>query len=192
VLINPLTADGWLEQTAMDTARVRLLHALSEYDRADRFRVYNPLTSGGKQIYVHAKLMIVDDEILRIGSANMNNRSMGLDSECDVFIDANRPGNDHAKPSITRLRHTLLAEHCGITVEALVARLDEHGSMIAAIASLPQVGKRLEPFSLRPLTDAEKAIADSAIFDPERPEELFEPMGKRGLFRRGGILRRPR
>jgi phosphatidylserine/phosphatidylglycerophosphate/cardiolipin synthase-like enzyme len=192
VLINPLTAEGWLEQTVMDTARVRLIHALAEYDRADRFRVYNPLTSAGIQIYVHAKLMIVDDEILRVGSANMNNRSMGLDSECDVFIDAARPGNGHAKPAITRLRHALLAEHCGVPVETLVARLDEHGSMIAAIASLPRVGKRLEPFSLRPLADAEKAIADSAIFDPERPEELFEPMGKRGLFRRGGILRRPR
>src|SRR5690606_5714073 len=28
VLINPLTADGWLEQAAMDTARVRLYHAV--------------------------------------------------------------------------------------------------------------------------------------------------------------------
>ena len=44
--------------------------------------------------------MIVDDEIFRIGSANMNNRSMGLDSECDVFVDANRPGNEHARDAI--------------------------------------------------------------------------------------------
>ena len=54
-------------------------------------------------------------------------------------------------------------------------------------------GKRLEPFALRPLTDAEKAVADNALLDPERPGELFEPIGgRRGLFRRGGILRRPR
>jgi phosphatidylserine/phosphatidylglycerophosphate/cardiolipin synthase-like enzyme len=193
VLVNPLTADGWLEQTAMDTARVRLLHAISEDDHAKRFRLYVPLTSGGSQIYVHAKLMIVDDRIIRIGSANMNNRSMGLDTECDVFIDAARPGNGHVGPVIEGIRHRLLAEHCGIETERMAALLAEHGSMAAAIDSLPRRGKRLEPFVLRPLTEAEKAIADSALLDPERPGEMFEPIGgRRGLFKRGSFLRRPR
>jgi phosphatidylserine/phosphatidylglycerophosphate/cardiolipin synthase-like enzyme len=193
VLINPVTAQGWLEQTAMDTARVRLLHAIGEKDHARRFRVFVPVTSGGAQIYVHAKLMIVDDEIVRVGSANMNNRSMGLDSECDVFIDAARPGNGHIGPAITALRHSLLAEHCGITVDHLVALIEQHGSMAAAVDSLPPAGKHLEPFALRPLTEAEKTIADSALLDPERPGEILEPIGgRRGLFRRGGILRRPR
>ncbi len=193
VLINPLTAEGWLEQTAMDAARVRLLHAIAEADHASRFRVFVPKTSGGTAIYVHAKLLIVDDEIVRVGSANMNNRSMGLDTEADVFIDAARPGNAHAAAPIARLRLSLLAEHCGLGVERLQALLVRHGSMAAAIDAAPKQGKRLEAFGLRPLTDAEKAIADNAFFDPERPEEFFEPIGRRrGLFRRGGILRRPR
>ena len=64
--------------------------------------------------------------------------------------------------------------------------------MAAMIKSLRPGGKRLEPFHLRPLTEAEKAVADSALLDPERPGEMFEPIGlKRGLFRRGGLLRRP-
>jgi phosphatidylserine/phosphatidylglycerophosphate/cardiolipin synthase-like enzyme len=192
LLINPQSAEGWLEQAAMDTARVRLMHALAERDHAGRFRLFLPMTSGGAAIYVHAKLMIVDDEIIRIGSANWNNRSMGLDSECDVFIDAARPGNGHIVPAITRLRLALLAEHCGIAPERIAALIEEHGSMAAAIDSLPRTGKHLEQFVLRPLTDSEKAVADSAFLDPERPEEIFEPIGKkRGLFRRGGILRRP-
>ena len=193
VLINPLSAEGWLEQTAMDGARVRLLHAVGESDPGNLFRIFVPLTSGGTPIYVHAKLLIVDDEILRIGSANMNNRSMGLDSEADVFIDAARPGNGHIVPAITRLRVALLAEHCGVSSEAMTALLQAHGSMAAAIRAAPKQGKRLEAFVLRPLTDAEKAVADNALLDPERPEEFFEPIGKRrGLFRRGGILLRPR
>jgi phosphatidylserine/phosphatidylglycerophosphate/cardiolipin synthase-like enzyme len=150
------------------------------------------MTSGGAAIYVHAKLMIVDDEIVRVGSANMNNRSMGLDSEADVFIDASRPGNEHAGPAISRLRRRLLAEHCGITEGRLGALLTRHGSMAAAIDAAGCAGKHLAPFVLRPLTDAEKAVADNALLDPERPEEFFEPIGsRRGLFRRGGILRRP-
>ncbi len=193
ILINPVTAEGWLEQTAMDGARVRLLHAIGEKDTGNRFRLYTPLTSGGSAIYVHAKLMIVDDEILRVGSANMNNRSMGLDSECDVFIDAVRPGNEHVVPAIARLRHKLLAEHCGVPTAEMEALLGHHNSMAEAIQAAQSRGKRLEPFTLRPLTDAEKTVADNALFDPERPEELFEPFSRRrGLFRRGGILRRPR
>ena len=31
--------------------------------------------------YIHSKLMIVDDRFLTVGSANLTNRSMGLDSE---------------------------------------------------------------------------------------------------------------
>jgi phosphatidylserine/phosphatidylglycerophosphate/cardiolipin synthase-like enzyme len=138
--------------------------------------------------------MIVDDEIVRIGSANMNNRSLGLDSECDLFIDAARPGNGHARASIVRLRHRLLAEHCGLSIGEVEAGLVRAGGMIAFIDGLPApTGKHLRAFDLRPLTDTEKALADSALLDPERPELLFEPFAsRRGLFRRGGFLRRPR
>lgn len=191
LLINPLTSGGWLEQTAMDGARVRLLRALAERDHARRFHMFVPVTSGGAQIYVHAKLMIVDDEIVRLGSANMNNRSMGLDTEADVFIDAARPGNGHIVPAITRLRHSLLAEHCGMEVAEVASLLERHGSMAAMIEAAPRRGKRLASFGLRQMTDTEKALADNALLDPERPEELFEPIGRRGLFRRGGLLRRP-
>jgi len=194
VLINPASAEGWLEQAAMDGARVRLLHAVGECDAARRLRIFVPYT-GAKPIYVHAKLMIVDDAIVRIGSANWNNRSMGLDTEADLFIDARRPANDRpeVRAAIAALRHRLLAEHCGLAPEAIPALLEEHGSMAAMIDSRPRTAKRLEPFRLRPLTEAEKAIADSALLDPERPDELFEPMRhRRGLFRHGGFLRRPR
>ena len=193
VLINPFSAEGWLEQAAMDGARVRLCHAISEYDTGRRFRIFVPRNAAGTPIYVHSKTMIVDDEVLRIGSANMNNRSMGLDTECDMFIDAARPGNGHAAGPIRRLRCTLLAEHTGMTRKAVEAALDANPSMITLIEGAPQTGKRLEPFALRPLTDAEKTVADNTLLDPERPEELFEPFSKRrGLFRRGGFLRHPR
>ena len=178
----------------MDGARVRLLHAIAARDPHQRLRVYVPFTSGGMPIYVHAKLMIVDDEVLRIGSANMNNRSMGLDTEADLFLDAARPANDRpdVRAAIARLRHTLLGEHCGIDPETVPAFLENHGSMAEMIDALPLFGRRLERFLLRELTEREKALADIALLNPERPGELFEPINRRmGLFRRGGFLRRP-
>jgi phosphatidylserine/phosphatidylglycerophosphate/cardiolipin synthase-like enzyme len=191
VIINPRRADGWLEQQAMDTARVRLVRSLIERDHADRFRIYNPYTSGGTPIYVHAKLTIVDDEVLRVGSANMNNRSMGLDSECDVFIDARRPANSGIEPRIERIRHTLLAEHCGVPVEDLANRLRETGSMIAVLDAMPTEGKHIERLPIESLDPLQQEIADSALLDPERPGDLFEPIAKRGLFRASGRLRKP-
>ncbi|MGB7656703.1 MAG: phospholipase D-like domain-containing protein [Novosphingobium sp.] len=193
VLINPRTAEGWLEQAAMDGARVQLCHAIGEHDPAGRFRIFIPVNAAGTAIYVHSKTMIVDDEVLRVGSANMNNRSMGLDTECDVFIDAARPGNGHAAEPIKRLRMTLLAEHTGMPLAAVEAALARDPSMIALIENAPRGGKRLDAFKLRALTETEKTMADNALLDPERPEQLFEPFSKRrGLFRAGGFLRNPR
>ena len=39
-------------------------------------------------VMVHSKVMIVDDRFLRVGSANLNNRSMGADTECDLAFEA--------------------------------------------------------------------------------------------------------
>lgn len=190
VLINPVSSSGWLEQTAMDGARIRLIHSIKDHDHADRFSVFCPYNAAGTPIYVHSKLMIVDDEILRIGSSNMNNRSLGLDSECDVFIDSSRPGNEDAQAIIRRLRLSLLAEHCGLLQGDVQPLLDTHGSMAAMIDVADKSGKHLRRFQLRALSDAEKAIADNAVLDPEAPEEMLRFYRRRGLFK-SLILRRP-
>ncbi|VWX51236.1 phospholipase D-like domain-containing protein [Novosphingobium sp. 9U] len=191
LIVNPITADGWLEQVAMDSARARLVRAVGEVDHAGRFQIVVPHTSGGTPIYVHAKLTIIDDEVLRVGSANMNNRSMGLDSECDVFIDTARPANRDVGPKITALRHSLIAEHCGIDEDQVAALIEEHGSMAAMMLAMPRDGKHVRPLELPELNDAEKALADSTLLDPERPGELFEPIDRKGLFRRRGVLQKP-
>lgn len=190
MLVMPQASDGWLEQTAMDGARTRLFEAVRAHDPQHRFSIWHPCTTGGTPIYVHAKLLIVDDTVLRIGSANMNNRSMGLDSECDVFIDAARPGNGHAAPAIRDLRLSLLAEHCGLAVEQVAPALAEAGSMAALAAESAQRGGRhLRSFVPRPLTEAERALADSEALDPEHPEEMLA-FYKRGRLWRGALGRR--
>jgi phospholipase D1/2 len=91
------------------------MHSLAEKDRYGRFRIYTPVSEGGTDIYVHAKVMIVDDRFLRVGSANMNNRSMGLDSECDLTIDGS--AREDARLKIADLRTDLMAEHLGVERE---------------------------------------------------------------------------
>ncbi len=192
IIVGPEKADGWLEQKAMDGARAQLVRAIGEHDKKKRFAYYIPKTGGGESIYVHAKLMIVDDKILRIGSANMNNRSLGLDSECDIFIDCDRPGNESACDNIKALRASLLAEHIGMSPERVTQLLGSGSSMRAIIEGAPVTGSSLERLDLPELDEAEKAIADNAVLDPENPDEMFEPFSSPGLFARVRKLRKPR
>lgn len=192
VLIGPERADGWLEQKAMDGARVELVRAISEHDHQGRFTFYIPKTKRGDAIYVHAKLMIIDDRILRIGSANMNNRSLGLDSECDIFIDCDRAGNESACDTIKAIRASLIAEHCGLSPERVSQLLGSGATMRHIIESEPGSGQRLERLMLPELSEADKAIAENSALDPENPEEMFEPFTSPGLFNRVRMLRKPK
>ena len=192
VIVHPSHADGWLEQQAMDHARAELVRAIEEADSKRRFSLWSPFVED-TAIYVHAKLMIVDDEILRIGSANLNNRSMGLDSECDVFIDATRPGNGHARESMTALRYSLLAEHCGLDEDEVGDKLASAGSMAALIEGAQgSHARQLRRYHPPELNEVEETLADSALLDPEDPDDMFEPFAKGGLFRKGSRLARYR
>jgi len=193
VLINPTTSDNWLGQIAMDTARARLAESLRRHDTFGRFRIYHPVTAKGQPIYVHAKLMIVDDKMLRVGSSNINNRSMRFDQECDVALEA--AGSQELSARILSFRNDLLAEHLGTTSEMISRMIEEAGSLIAAIDLLRQrnpspEGGTLTPYVTPEISDLEKWLADHEILDPEGSEAVFEPIEKRGLFR--GRLKRPR
>ncbi len=192
VLINPTTSDNWLGQIAMDTARARLAESLRRHDTYGRFRIYHPVTAKGQPIYVHAKLMITDDQYLRVGSSNINNRSMRFDQECDVALEAG--GSEELSRKITRFRNDLLAEHLSATPDAVDQAIRESGSLIAAIermrAQNTEAGSAtLRPYETPEISDLEKWLADHEILDPEGSDAVFEPIEKRGLFR--GRLKRP-
>ena len=192
VIVHPAHADGWLEQQAMDHARASLVSCIEEADTKHCFSLWTPYTDD-TPIYVHAKIMIVDDEIVRIGSANMNNRSMGLDSECDVFIDAARPGNEHCADAIRNLRVDLLGEHVGMSVDEVAAAVDLHGSMADMIDhAQTRDGRNLRRYHPPDLSSAEDTLARSAFLDPEDPDDVGEPFAEGGLFRKGSRLARMR
>ena len=190
VIVNPVTAQGWLEPIAMDTARARLVEALKQRDRHGRLRLFHPLTRGGEPIYVHAKVMIVDGEILRIGSSNFNNRSMRLDSECDITIDTTRTANAHLKHRVAAVAFDLLAEHLDTDPAAVRERLASSGSLIETITALNRRNRRqLVDYVVPDLNAAEQALADHQILDPEDPDHLMESMAGSPLVAGIGNLR---
>jgi hypothetical protein len=190
VVVMPRSADGWLEQKAMDAARVQLARAIGKVDANNRFRIYVPVTTGGADIYVHAKLMIVDDQILRIGSANLNNRSLGLDSECDVVLDTGVPGNEHAVEAIAAIRTRLMAEHLGVEVGQVAAVFQSNNSLIVTIEAFRGDGKTLELLDLEKPGPFEKLVAENELLDPEHANGFLESFAERGLRKRWNEGRR--
>ncbi|WP_308925463.1 phospholipase D-like domain-containing protein [Janthinobacterium sp. J1-1] len=50
-----------------------------------------------REIYIHSKLMLVDDAFMTLGSANLNQRSMAVDSEINIATDDYRVARDLRK-----------------------------------------------------------------------------------------------
>lgn len=185
VIVNPISAEGWLEPIAMDSARAKLFDAIKRIDKHDRFRIYHPVTALGDEIYVHAKVMVIDDCVIRIGSSNFNNRSLRFDTECDVFLSTQLSGNEALEEKIAFRRNDLIAEHLGTTAEEVAAVLDQQGSLIRAIETLRDrsSGRKLIDYLKPELNGFEDLIAENEILDPVQPDAIFEPLEKRGLFK---------
>ncbi len=176
VLVLPLEADGWLEAKLMDSVRTILVERCQAADSHDRLRVLTPVTEAEAAIYVHAKVMVIDDRLLRIGSSNINRRSMVTDTECDLAVEVT--GSDAASgttaKAILAVRDRLLAEHLGLEQADWQAMLATHGGqLVAAVdaARRPQ-GRSLQPLPLPLLDPAERALAAAQI-DDEDAVEVF-------------------
>jgi uncharacterized membrane protein YdjX (TVP38/TMEM64 family)/phosphatidylserine/phosphatidylglycerophosphate/cardiolipin synthase-like enzyme len=155
VLITNQDAGGWLEERTMGMGRRRFMAILASSSAADRFRVLRSMVRDGDtscEIHIHAKVTIVDDTLLRVGSSNINQRSMGLDTECDLAIEA---ANDDERQRIVGIRNRMIGHHLGITADAFEALVESHGSVIAAIDAHDGDTHTLEPI------------------DPHHPEAVF-------------------
>ena len=196
VLVLPQETSEWLEQVTMAVLRTRLLRRLRAVDRFKRLHVYYPAIPGGNvQLRVHAKLAIIDDKLVRIGSSNLNNRSMGLDTECDLAIELHESSK---KQIIANFRHRLLAEHMGVSPDEVAARYVAQRSLSRVIETL-RSDRRLEPIADGASEWLNGMVPDSVLIDPERPlnsdqlvEQFFPgPMRRRAapnLIRLAALL----
>ncbi|CAM3060380.1 Phosphatidylserine/phosphatidylglycerophosphate/cardiolipin synthase [Paracoccus aminovorans] len=164
VVINPRAAQGMIEDEAMHVTRSRMIRQLRALDRHDRFRILHPVNAAGEDIYVHAKVSIIDDRLLRVGSGNIDRRSMGFDTECDVALLAE---DRRDRDAVRALRDGLLAEHLGRDPAEVARRIAEEGSVTAAIDALnrPQ-GRGLRPIRPRKESLLGSVLADTRFFDP--------------------------
>jgi phospholipase D1/2 len=177
IAITPYRESGWLEENTMGLLRARVYDELQTAAQDDmRFRPYCPLLADKSHLNVHSKLMTVDDEWLTIGSANLSNRSMSLDTECNLILSAadQEDGANDVRSAIAHLRNRLLAEHLDSSIETLSA-LQQRMSLIDAIETVRNSNAQ-NADNRRTMICAEATataknifLTDAMLIDPETP-----------------------
>jgi phosphatidylserine/phosphatidylglycerophosphate/cardiolipin synthase-like enzyme/membrane protein YqaA with SNARE-associated domain len=169
VLLTHRDQCGWLEESTMGILRARAQRRVADADAHDRFRAYFPEPAGAKDgcINIHSKVLVVDDEFLTVGSANLNNRSMGLDTECNIAVEAR--GEADKAEAIAGLRNGLLAEHLGVDPAQFAHKLAATGSLIATIEALRGNPRTLTPLATDAVSELDTPLVDAALMDPEAP-----------------------
>ncbi len=180
VLVSTEHSPSYFDQMTMDRTRLSFIKTLKSADRHGRFHAYSPVTTLGLTIIVHAKLTIIDDTLLRIGSANINNRSLGFDTECDLSFEAAGPDSAANRAEITRLRNKLLAHWLGCVEAPMKDAIHQMGGVGAALESLRTAGYcRLRPIEPKPLHPLAAFVAAYHLGDPVGPRDSWRPWKRR-------------
>jgi phosphatidylserine/phosphatidylglycerophosphate/cardiolipin synthase-like enzyme/uncharacterized membrane protein YdjX (TVP38/TMEM64 family) len=157
VILTSREPGGWLEAETMGVGRQLFMAAFDEPHLKRRIRFLYPFAEGqpgdeeyappnrgedGKySIHVHAKVLVVDDSFMRIGSSNLNNRSMGFDTECDLGVEAETA---EQRAAIARVRNKLIAEHWGADIGEVEQAVSNGGSIVEALDALASRGRGTE------------------------------------------------
>jgi phosphatidylserine/phosphatidylglycerophosphate/cardiolipin synthase-like enzyme len=175
VLVCTERSPSYFDRITMDRARSTALWRLTSSDVFGRFHPLAPFTAAGTPIVAHAKVMAVDDRLLRVSSANLNNRSHGFDTECELALEAGSPAEERA---IGALRDRLAAHWVGRSGPELADGGGAAGSLGEALRVLGGEG-RLRPLASRRLGPIGEFIAEFHIGDPTDAADSWRPLRRR-------------
>ena len=190
IVVVPRDCTGWLERQSMGVFREAALTTMKEADRHGRLRLLCPMASRAQDVptFIHSKVMTIDDTFLRIGSANLARRSMGVDTECDLALEAT---DQATSAGVRRIRDRLIAEHLGLSPEDVTRGIKEAGSLRRFIDQRQDADRTLVPMAVAPPTAAAETMRE--LVDPAEPigsgtlmEGFVPPSGTSG---RGSPLR---
>lgn len=141
VMVLPEKSAGFKERISIGVYQQRILERLGRVakETGHRLGVYYsaaPGEEGDAPVFIHAKVLAVDDRFLLVSSANTANRSMGFDTELGLAWEAPEP-----TPSLQSARINLLAEHCGVPLALAGDLLAEPAGLVARLDELARTGQ---------------------------------------------------
>jgi phosphatidylserine/phosphatidylglycerophosphate/cardiolipin synthase-like enzyme len=181
VVLLPHASGGFKERISIGVYQARILERLTRIagETGHRLGIYYtaaPGPEGDVPVFIHAKVLAVDDRFLLVSSANLSNRSMGFDTELGVAWES-----AESRASIRHVRSSLLREHCGVdgdfAEDHLVTRLDALAS--AKTRRLRIHGRNADE---KPGWLMSKLIPDETLFDPDDPQSMQESLPEPGVW----------
>jgi phospholipase D1/2 len=185
VLVLPERSSGFKERVSIGIYQARILERLGATAAATghRFGVYyraTPGPGGDVSVFIHAKVLAVDDRFLLVSSANTTNRSMGFDTELGLAWEAPAP-----EPSLRAARIDLLGEHCGVPRDEAEVLLGPTAGLVERLDRLARAGTH--ELRLHRRNRDEKPGRLLGLFVPA--ETPFDPDGPQMME---GLLPEPR
>jgi phosphatidylserine/phosphatidylglycerophosphate/cardiolipin synthase-like enzyme len=175
VLVCTARSPSYFDRLTMDRARSAALWRLKSGNIFGRFHALAPFTAGGQPIIAHAKVMIVDDRLVRISSANLNNRSHGFDTECEVALEAEAPAE---RAAVAEFRDRLAGHWLGRAAAEVAEMRRLTGSLGEGLWALND-GARLRPLEARRLGLFGEWVAEFHIGDPSEVGNSWRPARRR-------------
>jgi phosphatidylserine/phosphatidylglycerophosphate/cardiolipin synthase-like enzyme/uncharacterized membrane protein YdjX (TVP38/TMEM64 family) len=189
LIVTPRAHSSWFESQAMQGGRGGFIDQFASAGVMDRVRFLYPSTrdaDSAAAVMVHSKVMIVDDQLLRVGSANMNNRSMGADTECDLIFEAT---SEQHQEFIAGTRRRLIAHFCGVTEQDV----EHHESGLLEYLDRLSAGggaRSLQPIDPTAMIGTVASIVQP-VADPREPLHLERAAGRmwtmKTLLAAGGL-----
>jgi len=192
VVLLPAKSAGFKERISIGVYQAKILQSLAGTAsvHGHRFGVYYPAAPGPEgdvPVFIHAKVLAVDDRLLLVSSANLTNRSMSFDSELGIAWEA-----PAAHPSIRTARVELLREHSGLSRAEADDAFGEMPGLVDRLDTIARAGNhRLRPHALNRDELPGRLLAPflprDPPLDPDHVEDLLPEPGA-GLDR---LLRDP-
>ena len=125
VVFLPHGADSAMERMALEDTQEEVLSALmlTAFETGHQLRLLYPASRGADgtetATFIHSKILIVDDQFLMVGSPNLCERSIALDSELAIAWEC-KDDTDQLTNCIQNIRTKLLSEHSGLPAREFV------------------------------------------------------------------------
>jgi phosphatidylserine/phosphatidylglycerophosphate/cardiolipin synthase-like enzyme len=158
----------------MDRARGAMIWRLRAADVFGRFRAFYPTTPNGETIIVHSKVSVFDDRMARVGSANLNNRSGGFDTEIELAVHCE---DRKSRMTIAAFRDRLIGHFMAMTGDAVRKARTDFGGLVGAIDALNREG-RLAPIEPPKMTAFSEFVSAYHIGDPSDTADSWR-LGRR-------------
>lgn len=142
-------------EDGVEASRVQMLYS-SAYDEEGNF----------EDKRIHSKVTVIDDKYIDVGSANLSNRSMSLDTECDVIFAAE---NEVQRKQIANIRNGLIGEHCGRTREQVGDLLGSQQSLEELLEPAGTCSYQLREVEDELFTDKSLQLILQPFSDPKEP-----------------------